>query len=105
MSNTPDKDPLKISLCAQQGETSIYIDALILENGDLQLAGQDVGKAPLEIFGDSDYEYWLTIPCEHKDRLLLLLLDQLYHGDTSAVENLRTILKNKSIPHTFENYM
>ena len=72
MSEKPDRNPLKTKLCEIRGETSTFIDAEILENGDLQLSGQDVGKLPEEQFGDSDYEYWVTVPKEHKDRLLLV---------------------------------
>ena len=105
MSNTSDTVPLKTRLCEIRGETSTVIDAAILENGDLQLSGQDVGKLPEELFGDSDYEYWLSVPRKHKDRLLLALLDQLYHGDPSAETKLKAILEAKAIPHTFDNYM
>ena len=50
-------DPIK--LVSQGGSTSIHIDMRIDENGNLLFSGQDIGSAPEEIFGDSDYEYWL----------------------------------------------
>ena len=105
MSNAPRNSPLKIKLCEIEGETSTFIHAEILGNGNLQLAGQDLGKAPLEHFGDMDYEYWLTVPSEHKDQLLLELLSQLYQGDILVVTNLMDILKAKSIPYKFDNYI
>lgn len=64
----------KVILVNIQGPTSIYIDAAITDEGDLLFSGQDIGDAPNEIFGDSDYEYWLTIKAAHKDRLLLALI-------------------------------
>ena len=105
MSNAPDNGPLKITLCESRGETSTFIDAAILENGDLQLSGRDFGKAPLEHFGDIDYEYWLTVPSEHKDQLLLELLNQLYQGDIDVDTKLMDVLKAKSIPYKFDNYI
>ena len=105
MSNAPDNGPLKITLCERRGETATFIDAAILENGDLQLSGRDFGKAPLEHFGDIDYEYWLTVPSEHKDQLLLELLNQLYQGDIDVDTKLMDVLKAKSIPYKFDNYI
>ena len=31
------------------------------ESGDVVLAVQDVGAAPRQIWGDSDYEWWVTV--------------------------------------------
>ena len=58
-----------IKLVSQGGATSIHIDMRLKEDGDLLFSGQDIGDAPEEIFGDSDYEYWLTIPAAEKDQL------------------------------------
>ena len=58
----------KVSLVRIEGPTSVYIDAEITDEGDLLFSGQDVGEAPSEMFGDSDYEYWLMIPALHKDQ-------------------------------------
>jgi hypothetical protein len=90
-----------IVLVEQPGETSIRISAAVLENGDLQLSGQDVGKAPLEIFGDSDYEYWLTVPAAQKDPLLLALLESLHKGDPYVVSKMKAMLAAKNIPCEF----
>ena len=71
-------DPVKLVRIG--GDTSIYIDVCINEKGDLLFSGQDIGDAPEEIFGDSDYEYWLTVPASEKDRLLLALIEKHYAG-------------------------
>ena len=65
--------------------TSIHIDAEITNSGDLLLPGQDLGQAPLEFFGDSDYEHWLRIPAANKDQVLLALIQTLYSGNTSLI--------------------
>ena len=57
-----------IKLFSQGGSTSIHIDVRIKKEGDLLFSGQDIGDAPEEIFGDLDYEYWLTVPAEEPDR-------------------------------------
>lgn len=56
------------------GATKFFVDALVNDVSDLVLKGQDVGAAPMAMFGDSDYEYWVTVPADQKDRVLLELM-------------------------------
>ena len=93
-----------ISLVSQGGATSIYIDVRINENGDLLFSGQDIGAAPEEIFGDSDYEYWLTVPAVEKDKLLLALLEKHYAGDAMVVSTLREFMESKQIACGFHSH-
>jgi hypothetical protein len=107
-------------------KTSVKVDLVIRENGDLVLDGCDVGAAPREIFGDSDYEYWLTIRSEDKDRVLEellaeaggdkygsggdndnlildLLVDRFGKGGT-PVSALEAWLQARGIPFAFDSY-
>ena len=93
-----------IELVSQSGPTSIYIDVRIDKNGDLLISGQDVGEAPEEVFGDSDYEYWLTIPAVEKDRMLLALIEKHYGGDSSVISTLKDLMESKKIPCGFFSY-
>ena len=90
-----------IKLVSQGGSTSIHIDVRIDDSGDLLFSGQDIGDAPEEIFGDSDYEYWLTVPASEKDRLLLALLEKHYAGDALVISTLRELMESKEIPCSF----
>ena len=94
----------QIKLYESSGKTSIYIDAEIKGTGDLQLSGQDVGEAPRKFFGDSDYEYWLTVSKEHNDDVLLLLIEKLYGGNSLAISEFREFLESKGIPYKFHSY-
>ena len=90
-----------INLVSQGGSTSIYIDMSIDEKGNLVFSGQDIGSAPDEIFGDIDYEYWLTVPAAEKDKLLLALIEKHYAGDALVVSTLREIMDSRDIPYQF----
>jgi len=90
-----------IKLFSQGGSTSIHIDVRIKENGDLLFSGQDIGDAPEEIFGDLDYEYWLTVPAAEKDNLLLALIEKHYAGNASVISELREFMESKQIPCAF----
>jgi hypothetical protein len=87
-----------IKLVSQGGSTSIYINMRIQDNGDLLFSGQDIGDAPMEIFGDSDYEYWLTVPAAVKDRLLLAVIEKHYGGDPMVISTLRELMESRDIP-------
>jgi hypothetical protein len=104
--------------------TSVNVDLVIRDNGDMIVEGHDIGAAPQEIFGDSDYEYWLTVRSEEKGRVLeallaesaergaatdedALLIDLLLarfgkspmpHGD------LQNWLGARAIPYSFDSY-
>ena len=95
-------DPIK--LVRRGGSTSIYIDMSIDENGNLLFSGQDIGSDPEEIFGDIDYEYWLTVPASEKDRLLLALLEKHYAGDALVISTLRELMESKQIPCSFHSF-
>ncbi len=87
----------QVTLVEIRGETSIFIHAEIDENGNLVISGQDVGRAPKEFWGDSDYEYWVVVPPEGKDKLLLALIERLYKDDLGVVSKFRDLLSEKGI--------
>lgn len=94
----------RIVLVSQGGSTSIHIDVRLKENGDLLFSGQDIGDAPEEIFGDLDYEYWLTVPAAEKDRLLLTLIETHYGGNASVISELRELMESRGITCEFASY-
>ena len=94
-----------VSLYEQRGETSRFIDAEINKDGDLVVSGQDVGKAPREFWGDADYEFWVFVRGEHKDDVLLALIEKLYSGSGSAVTDFREFLKSRGIPNEFDTWV
>jgi hypothetical protein len=49
---------------SSDGEVSL-LEAYIDNNGDLVLAGCDLGEPVREVWGESDYEYWRRVRAEH----------------------------------------
>ena len=74
--------------------------AKINESGDLVLDGCDAGSEIERRFGDWDYEYWLTIPKEYRNTVLLHLIKDRF----SSVHDLEVWLKERSIPAEFNSY-
>jgi len=88
----------EIRLFEERGPTSRFIYAKIEDNGDIVVSGQDVGEAPRKFFSDGDYEFWVTVREEHKDRLVLALIEKLWGGKFKAVDEFREFLNEKGIP-------
>lgn len=88
----------KVQLLEERGPTSRFIHARIEDNGNLIVEGQDVGEAPQKWFDDEDYEFWVTVKAEDKDSVILALIEKLFGGRFSAVDEFRDFLKEKGIP-------
>jgi hypothetical protein len=99
MDNTKTEPwPKKVQLFEERGPTSRFIHARIEDNGNLVVEGQDVGEEPQKWFDDSDYEFWVTIRAEDKDRVILALIEKVYRGRFKAVDEFREFLEEKEIP-------
>ena len=97
------KNP-KVRLYEHRGNTSIFIDAEIDAQKQLVISGQDIGDTPMENFGDSDYEYWVIAAEEQKDNLLLVLLQELYSGNSKIISDFVNLLKSRGIGYEFDSY-
>ena len=98
------EEPLSAKLVEYRGSTSVFIDAKIDDDGKFVLSGQDIGDLPEQHFGDSDYEYWVVVPKDQKDRILLALMEKLYHGDSKVISAFMELLKSKGIPYEFGSW-
>ncbi|MDF1538091.1 MAG: hypothetical protein P1Q69_04230 [Candidatus Thorarchaeota archaeon] len=96
---------LRVNLVEERGETSVFIDAEIDADGRLIITGEDIGKTPEEFWGDSDYEYWVAVEPDQKDRVLLALIETLYKGDMQVVSKFRNLLSEKGIPSEFGSWV
>jgi hypothetical protein len=67
---TPGPKKLNVMDVAQGGGRT-QPDILISDTDDLVMEGYDTGPDVEAFLGDDDYEYWVTVPKEHKDWLLL----------------------------------
>lgn len=102
----------KVTLCEVELErVSIYVDASLVD-GELHISGQDIGEAAEEFWGDSDYEYWLTIPEKDTRKFFKLIcadspgkdpltvLQKKFHGE-SAFRSISAFCKRHGIKAEF----
>lgn len=93
-----------VNLVSREGPTSVYIDVEINDAGDLVFSGQDIGEAPSQYVGGLDYEYWLMVPANEKDRFLMALLEKQFLNDESAMSTVREILDSKEISYSSHSF-
>ena len=77
-------------------ELAVGID----DSGALVLEGVDAGEEVRRLFGDWDFEYWLTIPAEYRESLLLYLIKERF----TSVHDMRKWLGEKDIPFEFTSF-
>lgn len=70
------------------------LEAYINDDGDLVLEGYDIGEAPKQFWGDSDYEYGRVIKSEYKGEILKGLIEEQF----SAELDFRAWLNSKGVP-------
>lgn len=100
----------KITLFQLQTENiKVTVEAYFDRNGNLVIEGYDIGKTVKEYWGDSDYEYSVTVPAEELIKLYTLLglsgddktglltrLGEQYHSN-SCFSEIRDLLDKNDI--------
>ena len=71
------------------------LEAYINKDGDLVMEGYDIGEAPKQFWGDSDYEYGRVIKSKYKDKILSGLIEEQF----SAESDFKAWLDSKRVPH------
>lgn len=79
------------------------LDLVINDTGDLRLKGQDFGSAAEEIFGEDEYEYFVSVPKKYKDWLLLTLVKEVFAEKPAPSSAFMGWLETKKIPYEFHS--
>lgn len=78
----------------------ILLEAYINNAGNLVLAGHDLGDLVEKTWGNSDYEYWLTVEKADLPKVLLELIKERVESDVKFKE----WLESKGIKSRFNNW-
>lgn len=90
-----------VNLVDEHNDIDVHIDASISQEGSLVFSGQDLGQQLIELFGDSEYEYFLSIKAPYKDQALLALIEKFYKGNSRAITEIQELFTSKGIPCEF----
>jgi hypothetical protein len=82
------------------------LEVYLNEEGDLVFEGYDIGEIVKEYWGDSDYEYYLTIKKEHVTAVLLWLIKECFENKRFANDSdFRNWLEEKGITSEFWSWV
>jgi len=69
---------------------------------EFRIDTQDMGPTVEEFMGDSDYEFWTTVPKQAWGDLLLALSKEFLSNDGKATDRLRDICEKHKVQHTWD---
>ncbi|NVM53756.1 MAG: hypothetical protein HWN66_08655 [Candidatus Helarchaeota archaeon] len=88
------------------GKDHQVLEIKITDEGNLVFEGYDIGEFVKEYWGDSDYEYWLTIKAEHIPTVLLHLIKKCFDEKIFTNDSeFKTWLNEKGIPSEFHSWV
>ncbi len=85
----------------QEGDPFRSVRLSINADGSVRLDAQAVE----EVWGDSDYEFWVDVPAKALRKLLFALLREKYAGREGAVDEFRAFCKREAIEHEWDSYV
>jgi hypothetical protein len=100
-----DSSRTTISLLdTERGGVSMHARVAITETGDLELEEQDIGEELERYFGRDEVESWITVSAEDKDKVLLLLMQEVFASDEPPGARFREWLEQREVPYRFSVY-
>ncbi len=88
---------LMYDIQTEDGYNTLSVTA---QGGDVYFVGVDAGQDIKARYGDWDYEYWMTVPKEYKDTMLLYLLKEHF----SHFDEMKSWIESKNIPTKYTYY-
>ncbi len=85
--------------------TKVFVEVHIdPSTGSMVMAGQDLGAAPRKFFDKDEYEYFLGVKAEQKDRLLLHLMQHVFGGEEGTRSAIAEWLDERNIPYELHSF-
>lgn len=97
-------DTNKLQLFRDDGRNFRGVHAYVDSKG-FRIETQDMGPTTEEFWGDSDYEFWTTVPKEAWGDLLLALASELFANDAKATDRLRDICRKHNVKHEWSSWV
>ena len=93
-----------IELYLQEADNFRSVRLAVHADGSVRLDAQDMGKFVEEVWGDTDYEFWVDVPATALRKLAFILLRERYAGRSGAVDEFRAFCKREGIEHEWNSY-
>jgi hypothetical protein len=93
-----------IEIARREGTEFRRVDLMLKDDGSIVLEGQDMGPAVEQVWGDTDYEYWVRVAPPALPKLAFELLAEKFAGQLDAVQAFRDWCRTRAVEHEFGNY-
>jgi hypothetical protein len=91
-------------LYRKEGAEFRSVRLTVKPDGSVLLDAQDMGKSVEEIWGDTDYEFWVDVPATAIRKLVFALLRDRYAARSGAVDEFNKFCKTEGIDHEWGNW-
>jgi hypothetical protein len=89
----------------QEGAEFRSIRLSVRPNGSVRLDAQDLGRHTEEMWGDTDYEFWVDVPATALSKLVFALIREKYAGRSGSVDEFRAFCQKEEIEHEWDSWI
>ena len=91
-------------LARQEGTEFRSVRLTLEEDGAILMDAQDMGPTVEQVWGDSDYEFWVRVAPAAVPTLAFELLREKFAGQLGAVDAIREWCKAHGIEHAIGSW-
>lgn len=93
-----------IEIARREGTEFRSVRLSIEDGGTIKMEAQDIGPRVSQIWGDSDYEFWVNVAPAALPKLAFELLREKFADRLDAVDAFRDWCKTHGVEHEFGNW-
>lgn len=94
-----------IEIARQEGTEFRSVRLALEDDGTIKMDAQDIGPTVTQIWGDDDYEFWVSVPPAAVSKLAFELLHEKFAGQLGAVDAFRDWCKMHGVEHEFDSWI
>lgn len=94
-----------IEIARQEGTEFRSVRLTLEDDGAIKMDTQDIGPIVTQIWGDSDYEFWVRVAPTSLPKLAFELLREKFVGQLGAVDAFRDWCKAHGVEHEFDSWI
>ena len=94
-----------MEIARQEGTEFRSVRLTLEDDGAITMDAQDTGPTVTQIWGDSDYEFWVSVPSASVSMLAFELLREKFAGQLGAVDAFRDWCETHGVECKFESWI
>lgn len=94
-----------IEIARQEGVEFRSVRLTLEDDGAIKMDAQDMGPTVTQVWGDSDYEFWVDVAPAALPKLAFELLREKFAGQLGAVTAFRDWCTAHGVEHEFDSWI